>query len=241
MVGHYQRLLSSIASPGTEVDVTYLPLVGASPVPSFWNGGYELEGEMFKRVRKANEEGYDAVIIGCSADPGLDIARRLSKIPVVAPLEAALHIASMLAQRITVITPGPHGTEPGTVPWEEIRWVEDRARLYGLRHKIASIRQVDVGTPSPSQLEKMIAEEPDKVEDILLGCFERAVAVPGPAADQIREAIEKEGVGAVYFSCTRWSGMLGPLTQEFAIPMLDPLVGALRVAEVLVRSIKYYQ
>lgn len=229
---HFQRLLSDAASPDMEVDVRHLSVPGASPAPSYWAAGYELEGELFKRVRKAGEEGYDAVIIGCSADPGLDIARRISDIPVVAPLEANLHIASMLANRILIITPAS---------WQDVRWLEDRARLYGLAHKIARIRPVDTGRPDVFELGKRIAEEPEKVREILLECFGSVVSVPGQAADHIREAIEEEGVQAVYFSCTLFSGMLGPLSEEFGIPMLDPVLGALRAAEAVVRSIKHYQ
>jgi allantoin racemase len=233
MTGHYQSLLNEAASPGTHVEVKHLPLPGASCAPTFWNAGYELEGEMFKAVNRAGDEGYDAVIIGCSADPGVDVAKRLSRIPVVGPLEAGLHVGAMLSQRMMVITPGPHGAGP----CEEIQWLEDRARYYGLRHKIASIRRVDVDAPSPSELAERMSTEPDEVRKVLLSCFERAVAVPGKAAEQILQAIEDEGIGAVYFSCTVWGGMLRPLGEEFHIPMLDPVLCALRVAELLVRSI----
>jgi allantoin racemase len=224
---HYQQLLDGAASPGTEVDVRHLPVPGASPAPSFWNAGYQLEGEMFKNVKEAEEEGYSAVIIGCSADPGLDIAKRLAKIPVVGPLEAGLHTGSMLAQRMAIITPGPLA---------EVRWLEDRARLYGLRHKITSIRQVDTGRPSVFELGKRVAAEPGAVREIVLNSFRSAVTVPGQAADHIRQAIEEEGIGAVYFSCTCFSGMLGALAREFKIPLLDPVVVALRAAEVLVKA-----
>jgi allantoin racemase len=184
-------------------------------------------GELLGRVKRAEEDGYDAVIIGCSSDPGLYLAKRLSRIPVVGPLEAGLHTASILTQRTVVITAGT---------WAEVRWLEDRARLYGLHHQITSIRRIRVDRPTDAELGGWMLHQPEKARQALLRSYERAVSVPGVAASQIQAAIEEEGIESVYFACTFFSGMLDPLRQEFRIPMLDPALGALRVAEMLVKA-----
>ena len=55
-------------------------------------------------VRRLEDEGYDAVVVGCCYDPGVKVARELVDIPVVGPLEAAMNHASYFGHRYTVIT-----------------------------------------------------------------------------------------------------------------------------------------
>ena len=47
-------------------------------------------------VKKANEDGYDAIVLACFSDPGLDAAKEISSIPVIGIEEATLHMAAML-------------------------------------------------------------------------------------------------------------------------------------------------
>ena len=47
------------------------------------------------KVRAAEAEGMDAVIIDCMADPGLDPARELASIPIIGPAQAAMHLAAL--------------------------------------------------------------------------------------------------------------------------------------------------
>jgi allantoin racemase len=53
--------------------------------------------------RLAQAEGYDAVIIGASVDPGLAAAREMMDVPVVGITESALHAACLLGGRIGAI------------------------------------------------------------------------------------------------------------------------------------------
>jgi allantoin racemase len=53
--------------------------------------------------RLTQAEGYDAVIIGASVDPGLAAAREMLDVPVVGITEAALHAACLLGGRIGAI------------------------------------------------------------------------------------------------------------------------------------------
>ena len=53
--------------------------------------------------RLAEVDGYDAVIIGASVDPGLGAAREMLDIPVVGITEAALHAACLLGGKLGAI------------------------------------------------------------------------------------------------------------------------------------------
>jgi len=60
---------------------------------------------LLEQVKRANEEGYDAVIIACFSDPGLQAAREVSDILVLGIEETTLHVAAMLGHKFTILTP----------------------------------------------------------------------------------------------------------------------------------------
>ncbi|MFM9125856.1 MAG: aspartate/glutamate racemase family protein [Actinomycetota bacterium] len=49
-----------------------------------------VETELFKLILRAEEDGFDAFVIGCCYDPGLTVAREITSMPVVGPLEASI-------------------------------------------------------------------------------------------------------------------------------------------------------
>jgi allantoin racemase len=140
----------------------------------------------------------------------------------VAPLEAGLLLASILAERVSVITPGP---------LSEVAWIEDSARFYGLEHKIASILIAEVAYPPPDDIGKMMIENPEQVAHIILESHEQSIR--GDVLQKARKAIECDGAGGLYLACTFWTGMLASLEQKLGIPVIDPGFAALGIAEVL--------
>ena len=56
------------------------------------------------KIIDAENEGCDAAVIDCMGDPGLKGARECVSIPVVGPCETAMHYASMLGHKFTVLT-----------------------------------------------------------------------------------------------------------------------------------------
>ena len=57
--------------------------------------------EIFSEIIKAQEEGFDAVTIDCTMEPGLKAAKQASRIPVVGAGEAALSLALLLRERLS--------------------------------------------------------------------------------------------------------------------------------------------
>ena len=156
--GYMKKILNQAAGPGTQVDVTHLPQPG-EPVTPFLPAFPFFHGPLFRRIKQAEDEGYDGVIIGCTADPGLSEAKRIVSIPVTGPLEANLHLATMLRARVTVMLPA--GAEARTRYW-------DMARAYGLDHKIASIVSVDLHYPPPDDCIRMMHQEPEQLLKLIL-------------------------------------------------------------------------
>jgi len=83
-------------------------------------------------VRKAEQDGVDAVVLDCCVDPVLRAARETVRIPVMAPLHSGLHVASMLGYRIAVLSMR-NGQQT----------IEEHIRAYGFDHKICTMEIVD--------------------------------------------------------------------------------------------------
>ena len=86
------------------------------------------------KIIDAENEGCDAAVIDCMGDPGLKGARECVSIPVVGPCETAMHYASMLGHKFTVVT----------VLERLIPQFENQSLLYGVPSKLASVKAVDI-------------------------------------------------------------------------------------------------
>ena len=63
-----------------------------------------VELAVLEDVIRAEEDGCDAVIVGCCYDPGVRVARELVDIPVIGPLEASIRLAGYYGHDYVVIT-----------------------------------------------------------------------------------------------------------------------------------------
>jgi allantoin racemase len=87
-----------------------------------------------EEMKKAEEEGYDAIVIFCAGDPGLQAAKELLTVPVVGLLESAAHLAAMLGNKFSILTPVKTGET----------FARERLRIYRLEDRLASIRAIDI-------------------------------------------------------------------------------------------------
>ena len=62
-----------------------------------------------KEAEKAQDQGYDGVIIYCFNDPALRAAKEKLNIPVVGLMEAAINFALMLGRKFSIITTTKRG------------------------------------------------------------------------------------------------------------------------------------
>ena len=72
------------ARADTELVVTNIK--DGPPNIDFYYSKHILELRIFEEVMRAEEQGFDAVIVGCCYDPGVRAARELVDIPVIGPL-----------------------------------------------------------------------------------------------------------------------------------------------------------
>ncbi len=59
---------------------------------------------LLKNVVQAEKDGFEAVVINCSADTALHACREAVSIPVVGPSEAAMHYAAQFVNQFIVLT-----------------------------------------------------------------------------------------------------------------------------------------
>jgi allantoin racemase len=177
--------LRAVARPETEVVVVNPP--GAPPAIESALDEAQAIPPTLELVRRAESERFDAVVIACFSDPGLDAARELARIPVVGIQEAAMHLAAQLGHRFSVLT-----TLRQRVP------VRERAALVaGLERRLASCPVLDLPVLDTVADRERVAEllvrvgreavESDRAEVLILGCaglgdlaprVQRALGVP---------------------------------------------------------------
>jgi allantoin racemase len=163
-----KKVLNSVKRNDVEVTVTSL----SKGPPHLEYKSYEplVLVETLEKIVEAERNGYDAVIIGCFDDPGLQEARELVNIPVIGPGEACMHIACTLGHKFSIVT----------VKKEALARLEDHVYMYGLEKKVASFRFINIGVmemeKDPEKVYKTIlreakkAIEEDNAEVIVLGC-----------------------------------------------------------------------
>jgi len=97
-----EALLNSWAFQGTSVSVVDVP-TGPASIESAYEEAMCVPATI-ELIMQCEREGFDAAIIGCFGDPGLEAARELATIPIVGPCESSLLLAAGLGHKFSVLT-----------------------------------------------------------------------------------------------------------------------------------------
>lgn len=176
MTDHLRLELLKIKRPETTLTVV-CPDKGPYSIESAYDEAISIPPTL-ELVKKANQEGHDAVVIACFSDPGLRAAREISQIPVIGIEEASLHMAAMLGARFSIMTPRK----------ERIAAKREEVHARGLDYFLASVRSLDLSVAEtnedPEKTKNRILEvaakavEEDGAEVIILGCAGMAGYAP---------------------------------------------------------------
>jgi len=155
-----------VASAGTEI-VAINPASGPESIEGYYDEAMSLAG-MLAVIRTTPD--FDAVVIACFDDTGLDAARCLTDKPVIGIGEAAYHMASMISNKFSVVT-----TLARSVPA-----LEHNLHRYGLIIRCSRVRSSEVAVlelerPGSDACNRISAEigravTEDRAEAIVLGC-----------------------------------------------------------------------
>lgn len=202
LVGKAREEYRSCASPGVELSVACLAN-GTRSIESEFDMAL-VQPDVIRLVREAEKDGIDACTIACFGDPGAAGAREAVSIPVIGEGEAAMHCASLLGGRFSVII-----TERTIFPL-----VRRLVRACGMQDRFASVREVGAGVLDfsldcvPRAIEESVrAVREDGAEVIVMGCTGTGVDM----ARAIEEGVRQQ-VGAY-------------------VPVIDPVKVTMKLAE----------
>lgn len=166
--------------------------------------------DMLHLIRQAEQEGYDAAVIGCFYDPGLREAREIvDDLIVTAPAESCLQIAASLGHTFSIIV--------GRTKW--IPAMQENVVKYGFKDRLASFKSVDLG-----------------VHDFQRDKTETARRLKAAA----REAIEQDLAEVIVLGCTIEFGFYQEIQAELGVPVVDAVLAPFKYAEFLVELRKRF-
>ena len=160
--------------------------------------------QLLAMIKQAENEGFDAVIVGCFLDPGVEEGREIAeRTLIVGPGEASTHLAATLGNRFSVLVTHKNA----------ISEMAANLMKYGLKDKLASFKSIDTG---------VLELQRDKATTI------RRLREAG------KEAIENDRAEVIILGCTGAHGFYEQLQQGLGVPVIDPGIAAVKFAEFLV-------
>jgi len=121
----------SVAAPTTEI-LAVCPSQGVPSIEGHFDEAIAAIG-VLEQVKAGREQGVCGHVIACFGDPGLLAARELATGPVVGIAEAAMHLATLVATRFSIVT-----TLPRTVII-----ARHLLQQYGFEHQCAALHAIN--------------------------------------------------------------------------------------------------
>ncbi len=163
-----RSVVERIKRTDTEVDVV-CPEKGPVTIDSSYDEAYAVPPTL-ELVKSAQESDYDAILLACFCDAGVEAAREISSIPVIAMEEATYAVALTLGSKFGLLTEKR----------ERMAMKERHVRRAGLLARLACIRALELSTADldahPEETKRRglaLAEEmvvKDGAEVLILGC-----------------------------------------------------------------------
>ena len=168
MTESIRETLERIKRKDTDAEVVRLEDAPIS-IESATDGAMSVPA-LLERVRWANRECFDVVIIACFSDPGLEPAREVSEVLVLGIQQTTLAVATMLGHKYTILTPLS----------SRIASKEQDVRRFRMDASCASVRALNLSVSqteaNPELTKRRVKEvartaiEQDGAEVIILGC-----------------------------------------------------------------------
>jgi allantoin racemase len=156
---------------------------------------------------RAEEEGYDAVIMDTVSDSGLYALRSRLSIPVIGPGMVSYAVAMILGKRFSIIT-----------MWDKWRHLyEKNMDTYHLWDKCASIRAVNI----PPDVEALFAGKEEEM-------FEKLTA-------EAQKAIDEDGAGVILLGSTTMHQAGDYMAAHLPAPVINPGPVGIKLTEAIVQ------
>lgn len=202
MTADIEATAKSAASDGTEI---LAKLVAKAPqsIEGFCDGALAA-CYLTDVVKKSQAEGAEGYIIACFDDTGVDAARECVSGPVIGIGEAAMHVASIISTRFSIIT-----SLERSVPI-----IEDNGVKYGLMAKCRGVHAFNL---------PVLAFEK--------GSEEFDYSLVREKAEQVMQYDRSE---ALVLGCGGMSHLKDQLAVDLNVPVIDGVSVAIKLIEGLV-------
>ncbi len=213
----------TVAAPGTEI-VARQPSFGPASIEGHFDDAFGAAG-VAEQAALAAAEGFDATVIACFGDPGLDAAREVMHGPVLGIAEAAFHAAAMLATGFSVVTTMTRTCVIAERLVQRYGFERNCRGIHGTDIPVLDLEDTDTATLDRIEAAARQALASDRSEAIVLGCAGMAALCSTlstrlgvPVVDGVAAAVKfAEGLAAL--------GLLTPKTGDYARPLPKPWTG----------------
>lgn len=177
-------LLAKYAAPGTQTSIVDVP-EGPASIESMYEEYLSIPASVRLAVELEQSGAWDAIILGCYGDPGLDALREMVSLPVIGPGEATALMAASLGHRFSIIT------ITDSVVAAQYRQI----RNVGVGEKLASVRVVgipvlELHANRERAIEATVAQgrkaiQEDRADTLIVGCMTMGFLEIAEAAGEI--------------------------------------------------------
>jgi allantoin racemase len=195
--------------PGTEIDIVNIKK-GPESITSLYDGAW---AELFalKEAEKAEEDGYDGVILYCGMDPALEAVKQALTIPVVGISEPSLHLAYQLGKKIAYVGPGGLDTDTN-------------------RNYVTHREEGKYGLPPPVSRRYGVA-----IERPVLDIFKNMEEIKEGMLEAAKKAIEEDGADIIYANCGALIEPVKYLKENLDVPVIENSAVALKTLEMIIK------
>jgi allantoin racemase len=202
------KVLASKARPGTTMKFVVVE-EGPQVIESHFQECQAVMG-ILKEVGKMANEDYDAAIIWCALDPALEAAREISSFPIIGPGEASMLLASYVGHKFTVVVPSVDNVYINNLATVAI---ENMAKKLGVRENLVAVR------PIQSAVLDLTKNKEQNIQTVI---------------ELTKVSLREDKTQAIALACLGMTGFAEEIQKRVGIPIIDPGVAALKMAETLV-------
>ena len=195
--------------PETEIDIINIEK-GPESITSEYD---EAWAKLFtlREAEKAEEDGYDGVILYCGMDPALEAAKQALTIPVVGIAEPSLHLAFQIGKKLAYVGPGNKDVNTN-------------------KNYVTAAEEGKYGLPPPVSRRYGIA-----MERPVLDIFDKMDEIKEGMLTAAKKAIEEDSADIVYANCGALIEPVKYLKENLDVPVIENSVVALKTLEMIIK------
>lgn len=218
MTEGFMPAAQAAAAPGTTV-VGETAARGPASIEGYYDEALCIP-PMLERFARAGDEGFDAAIIACFDDTGLDAARSLLDIPVIGLCQSAAQLASSVCERVAVVTTMPQSIPPLERLLGSYLGPDRQAGVLA-----SGIPVLDLEDPSEAVLDRLFTtceQALERADGLVLGCAGMAGLAQSlstrlgvPVIEPVSAAVKTaEALVSLGLTTSKTSGWTAPRAKE---------------------------